>query len=53
MILRALVQETGITEAALAKEIDRDKKMVSQGLGQLCREGLIVKKGKRFFIPDR
>jgi A/G-specific adenine glycosylase len=53
MILRELVKNPGITEAALVKEIDRDKEMISQGLGQLCREGLIVKKGKRFFIADR
>jgi A/G-specific adenine glycosylase len=52
MILRALVEHPGISEPALVKEIDRDKEMVRQGLGQLCREGLIVKKGRRFFIPD-
>ncbi len=52
MILRALVKEAGITEAALVKDINRDKAMVRQVLRQLCKEGLIIKQEKRFFIPD-
>jgi A/G-specific adenine glycosylase len=53
MILRALVKDPGMTEAALVKEIDRDVERVSKCLNQLCKEGFILKKGKRFFIPDR
>jgi A/G-specific adenine glycosylase len=52
MILRALVKDPGMTEAALVKEIDRDVERVSKCLNQLCKEGFILKKGKRFFIPD-
>jgi A/G-specific adenine glycosylase len=52
MILRALVKDPGITEAALVKEINRDVDRLRQCLQQLCKEGLILKKGKRFFIPD-
>jgi A/G-specific adenine glycosylase len=53
MILRALVKNPGITKAALVKEINRDVDRVGQSLQQLCKEGFILKKGKRFFIPDR
>jgi A/G-specific adenine glycosylase len=53
MILRALVKDHGITEAALAKETNRDVGRVGQCLQQLCTEGFIFKKGKRFFITDR
>jgi A/G-specific adenine glycosylase len=52
MILRALVKDPGITEAALVKEINRDVDRVGKCLQQLCKEGFILKKGKRFFIPD-
>lgn len=53
MILRALVKDPGITEAALVKEINRDVDRVGKCLEQLCKEGFILKKGKRFFIPDK
>jgi A/G-specific adenine glycosylase len=52
MILRALVKDPGITEAALVKEINRDVDGVGQCLQQLCKEGFVLKKGKRFFIRD-
>jgi A/G-specific adenine glycosylase len=52
MILRALVKDPGITEAALVDEINRDADRVGQCLRQLCREGFVFKKGKRFFIRD-
>jgi A/G-specific adenine glycosylase len=52
MILRALVKDPGITEATLAQEINRDLDRVGQCLQQLCREGFVFKKGKRFFIRD-
>jgi A/G-specific adenine glycosylase len=51
-ILRALVRDPGMTEAALGKEINRDVDRVGQCLQQLCKEGFILKKGKRFFIRD-
>ena len=53
MILRALVKDPGMTEAALVKEINRDVDRVGKCLQQLSQEGLILKKGKRFFIPDK
>jgi len=53
MILRALVKDPGITKAALVQEINRDVDRVGKCLQQLCKEGFILKKGKRFFIPDR
>ena len=53
MILRALVEQPGISEPALAKEIDRDVDRVGQCLQQLYREGFVLKRGKRFFIADR
>jgi len=53
MILRALVKQPGISEPALVQEINRDAAMVRHCLGQLRTEGFIIKKGNRFFIPDR
>jgi A/G-specific adenine glycosylase len=53
MILRALVNNPGMTEAALVKEINRDVDRVDTCLQQLCKEGFIFEKGKRFFITDR
>jgi predicted transcriptional regulator len=52
MILRALVKDPGMTEAALVKELNRDGDRVDKCLQQLCKEGFVLKKGKRFFIPD-
>ena len=52
MILRTLVKQPGISEAALVKAINRDAVMVRQALKQLRTEGFIVKKRKRFFIRD-
>ena len=52
MILRALVKDPGITEATLVDEINRDADRVGQCLRELCREGFVFKKGKRFFIRD-
>jgi A/G-specific adenine glycosylase len=53
MILRALVKQPGISEAALLKEINRDADRVGQCLRQLRKEGFIIKKGRRFVINDR
>jgi len=53
MILRALVKDPGITEAALVKAINRDVDQVGKCLRQLCTEGFVFIKGKRFFIADR
>ena len=53
MILKTLVKDPGMTEAALVKEIDRDADRVGTCLQQLRTEGFILKKGKRFFIVDR
>ena len=53
MILRALVKDPGMTEAALVKAIDRDVGRVDKCLQQLSKEGFIFKKGKRFFIRDK
>jgi A/G-specific adenine glycosylase len=53
MILRALVKQPGFSEVALLKEINRDKEIVRYVLGQLCKEGFIIKKGRRFFIHER
>jgi A/G-specific adenine glycosylase len=53
MILKALVKQPGISEAALVKEINRDEDMVRKGLTQLREEGFIIKKGKRLVINDR
>jgi A/G-specific adenine glycosylase len=52
MILRALVKDSGMTEAALVKGIDRDVDRVGECLRQLCKEGFVFRKGKRFFISD-
>jgi A/G-specific adenine glycosylase len=52
-ILRAVVAQPGISEAALVKKINRDKELVRHVLEQLCGEGFIGKKGTRFFIHDR
>jgi len=52
-ILKAVVAHPGISEAALVKEIKRDKEMVRHVLKQLREEGFIGKKGRRFFIHDR
>jgi A/G-specific adenine glycosylase len=52
MILRTLVKQPGISEAALAKEINRDKEMVGEALRQLRAERFIVKKGKRLTINE-
>lgn len=52
MILRTLVKQPVISEAALVKAINRDAVMVRQALKQLRTEGFIVKKRKRFFIRD-
>jgi A/G-specific adenine glycosylase len=52
MILRVMIKQSGITEAALVKAINRDAVMVRQALKQLRTEGFIVKKRKRFFIRD-
>jgi A/G-specific adenine glycosylase len=52
MILRSLVKQPGISEPALVKAINRDAVMVRKALKQLCTEGFIVKKRKRFFIRD-
>jgi A/G-specific adenine glycosylase len=53
MILKTLVKNPGITEAVLAQEINRDVDRVGHCLQQLCKEGFILKKGKRFFIRDK
>ena len=53
MILKTLVKDPGMTEAVLAQEINRDVDRVGQCLQQLCKEGFIFKKGKRFFISDK
>jgi A/G-specific adenine glycosylase len=53
MILRALVKQPGISEAALVKEINRDEDMVRKCLTQLRAEGFITKKEKRLTINDR
>jgi A/G-specific adenine glycosylase len=52
MILRTLVEQPGISEAALVKKINRDVDRVGHCLQQLCKEGFVLKKGRRFFIPD-
>jgi len=52
-ILKAVVAHPGISEAALVKEISRDKEVVRHVLEQLREEGFIGKKGRRFFIHDR
>ena len=52
MILRTLVKQPGISEAALVKVMNRDAVMVRQALKRLRTEGFIVKKRKRFFIRD-
>jgi A/G-specific adenine glycosylase len=51
-ILRTLVVHSGISEAALVKEIKDDADHVGQCLRQLCKEGFIIKKGKRFFFDE-
>jgi A/G-specific adenine glycosylase len=53
MILRALVKDPGMTESVLVKELNRDVDQVGKSLQQLCKEGFVFKKGKRFFIADR
>lgn len=52
MILRTLVKQPGISEAALGKEINRDEEMVKEALRQLRAERFIVKKGKRLTINE-
>jgi A/G-specific adenine glycosylase len=52
MILRVMIKQSGITEAAVVKAINRDERMVREVLRQLRTEGFIVKKRKRFFIRD-
>lgn len=52
MILRALVKQPGISEAALVKEINRDEEIVREALRQLRSEGFIVKKGNRLVINE-
>jgi A/G-specific adenine glycosylase len=51
-ILRTLVRNPGIPEAALVREINRDGEMVREALRQLRAEGFIVKKGKRLMINE-
>jgi A/G-specific adenine glycosylase len=53
MILKALVKDPGMTEATLVKEINRDVDRVGKCLQQLCKEGFVLKKGRRFFISDK
>jgi A/G-specific adenine glycosylase len=52
MILRVMIKQSGITEAAVVKAINRDERMVREALRQLRTEGFIVKKRKRFSIRD-
>jgi len=52
MILRTLVKQPGISEAALGKEINRDEEMVREALRQLRAERFIVKKGRRLTINE-
>jgi A/G-specific adenine glycosylase len=53
MILRTLVKQPAISEAALVKEINRDGEIVRHVLEQLREEGFVDKKDRRFFIHDR
>jgi A/G-specific adenine glycosylase len=52
-IIKTVVAQPGISEIALIKEINRDREIVRDVLGQLCKEGFIMKKGRRCFIHDR
>jgi A/G-specific adenine glycosylase len=66
-IIKTVVAQPGISEAALIRAIGRDTKVVRQALEQLRQEGFIIKaeaeggplasgpcaKGSRFFIPEK
>ena len=52
-ILKALVEQPGLTERTLVRECNREHKIVSEVIRQLRAEGFIIKKGSRFFISER
>jgi A/G-specific adenine glycosylase len=52
-ILKALVAQPGLTETALVKECQRERRVVSAVIKQLRAEGFITKKGSRFFIAEK
>jgi A/G-specific adenine glycosylase len=51
-ILKALLAQPGLTETALVKECQRERKVVSEVIKQLRAERFIIKKGGRFFIAE-
>jgi A/G-specific adenine glycosylase len=52
-ILKALVAQPGLTETTLVRECTRERQVVSEVIEQLRAEGFIIKKGSRFFIPEK
>jgi A/G-specific adenine glycosylase len=51
-IIKAVIAQPGISEAALVKECNRESQVVSEIIKQLRVEGFIIKKGDRFFITE-
>lgn len=49
-IVKALIVESPLTEAQLAKRIAMDREQVNRNLAQLAQEGLIRKRGARYRV---
>ncbi|OGP52914.1 MAG: endonuclease III [Deltaproteobacteria bacterium RBG_13_52_11] len=52
-ILKALVEQPGLTERTLVRECHRERRVVNEVITQLRIEGFIIKRGSRFFISER
>ena len=52
-IIKTVIAQPGISEAALVKECRRERQVVSEVIKQLRAEGFIIKRGNRFFITER
>jgi A/G-specific adenine glycosylase len=50
MILKRVLSEPYLTESLVIQESGRPREKVTKALDQLCREGFLKKKGKRFSI---
>lgn len=50
LLLKALLEQPGMTALELASSLGKDAEVLGKSLVQLCREGFLVSRGKRFFI---
>jgi len=50
LLLKTLLEQPGMTAMELATSLGKDAGVLGETLVQLCKEGFLVSRGKRFFI---